>query len=223
MFDSVCVAGIVRIPLLAEVKPYDVSWTIVDAGIWINVECNIGIVSACLPIMRPLLNRVPKSFTSRFSESFSNPFSWRSSKLTASASRSGELPNKKGKKVPQNTVNNTTKASYQSQWPKDSHGSTGSESTKVETYRSTAEGYPDYGSENEDWKEKQRSEYVGRNRSLWVDDQGRGRTLYSSEPPFVRARDEEMGGIRPWTGNGDEVPMRATSANRWPAGYERMF
>ena len=29
--------------------------TIVDAGIWINVECNIGIVSACLPVMRPLL------------------------------------------------------------------------------------------------------------------------------------------------------------------------
>lgn len=30
--------------------------TSVAAGLWILVECNIGIVSACLPTMRPLFN-----------------------------------------------------------------------------------------------------------------------------------------------------------------------
>ena len=34
--------------------------TIVDAGIWINVECNIGIVSACLPVLRPLLKYISR-------------------------------------------------------------------------------------------------------------------------------------------------------------------
>ena len=29
----------------------------VNSGIWLNVECNIGIVSACLPILRPLFSK----------------------------------------------------------------------------------------------------------------------------------------------------------------------
>lgn len=53
---SVCIAGIVRIPLLAELKLSDVTWTSIGVGVWINVECNIGILSACLPILRPLFS-----------------------------------------------------------------------------------------------------------------------------------------------------------------------
>lgn len=30
--------------------------SLVDFVIWVNVECNIGIVSACIPAMRPLFN-----------------------------------------------------------------------------------------------------------------------------------------------------------------------
>ena len=56
---SACIAGIVRIPLLTELRVYDLPYTAVVAGIWINVECNIGIVSACLPVMRPLFNMAP--------------------------------------------------------------------------------------------------------------------------------------------------------------------
>ena len=38
------------------------------AGLWILVECNIGIVSACLPTMRPLFNTpFAAKLTSRFS------------------------------------------------------------------------------------------------------------------------------------------------------------
>ncbi|KAI4095365.1 MAG: hypothetical protein LQ344_001663 [Seirophora lacunosa] len=52
----VCVSCIVRFPLLAGLKQTDASWTIVPAGIWIIVECNIGIASVCLPLMRPLIS-----------------------------------------------------------------------------------------------------------------------------------------------------------------------
>ncbi|KAI4143801.1 MAG: hypothetical protein L6R39_004452 [Caloplaca ligustica] len=52
----VCIAGIVRIPLLAELKLSDITWTSISVGVWIDVECNIGIVSACLPILRPLFS-----------------------------------------------------------------------------------------------------------------------------------------------------------------------
>ncbi|KAI4122811.1 MAG: hypothetical protein LQ341_007269 [Variospora aurantia] len=52
----VCIAGIVRIPLLAELNFSDISWTSVSVGVWVNVECNIGILSACLPILRPLFS-----------------------------------------------------------------------------------------------------------------------------------------------------------------------
>ncbi|KAL8650348.1 MAG: hypothetical protein Q9210_003872 [Variospora velana] len=54
--DPVCIAGIVRIPLLAELKLSDISWTSISVGVWVNVECNIGILSACLPILRPLFS-----------------------------------------------------------------------------------------------------------------------------------------------------------------------
>lgn len=38
--------------------------TVVDVSLWINVECNLGIVCACLPIMRPVLQSVRSWFSS---------------------------------------------------------------------------------------------------------------------------------------------------------------
>lgn len=56
--------------VVSDLLPQD---TVVTAGIWINVECNIGIVSACLPVMRPLLNTaIPKLIRSRFYRSHSS-------------------------------------------------------------------------------------------------------------------------------------------------------
>ncbi|KAI4096786.1 MAG: hypothetical protein L6R37_006910 [Teloschistes peruensis] len=56
MSVSVCIAGIVRIPLLSELSLSDITWTSTNVGVWVNVECNIGILSACLPILRPLFS-----------------------------------------------------------------------------------------------------------------------------------------------------------------------
>ncbi|KAL8710538.1 MAG: hypothetical protein Q9220_004971 [cf. Caloplaca sp. 1 TL-2023] len=52
----VCVSCVVRFPLLATLVQTDASWTLVPAGVWIIVECNIGIASVCLPLMRPLIS-----------------------------------------------------------------------------------------------------------------------------------------------------------------------
>ncbi|KAL3478258.1 hypothetical protein BJX99DRAFT_224539 [Aspergillus californicus] len=62
----VCVATIVRIYTITKMKSsVDITWVIGDAMIWSNVEPCIGIVSSCLPTLRPLLRRfVPKLFGS---------------------------------------------------------------------------------------------------------------------------------------------------------------
>ncbi|KAL8941282.1 MAG: hypothetical protein Q9216_002343 [Gyalolechia sp. 2 TL-2023] len=61
----VCVSCIVRFPLLATLKQTDASWTIVPAGVWIVVECNIA--SVCLPLMRPLVSFKFSSISTYFS------------------------------------------------------------------------------------------------------------------------------------------------------------
>ena len=62
---SVCISGLIRIPLLHELDPIDETWTIVPPGLWINVEANIGLLSACLPVMRPLFKSSTRFFSSR--------------------------------------------------------------------------------------------------------------------------------------------------------------
>lgn len=49
---------------------YDIIGSVIHLAIWINVECNIGIVCTCLPVMRTLLQRLdPVIFHSRVSRS----------------------------------------------------------------------------------------------------------------------------------------------------------
>ncbi|KAL8875756.1 MAG: hypothetical protein Q9198_005928, partial [Flavoplaca austrocitrina] len=48
--------GVVRIPFLSELQVSDATYTSIRVGIWVIVECNIGILSACLPILRPLFS-----------------------------------------------------------------------------------------------------------------------------------------------------------------------
>ncbi|CAL8581168.1 hypothetical protein XPA_006871 [Xanthoria parietina] len=52
----VCIAGIIRLPFLAELQVSDATYTSINVGVWVIVECNIGILSACLPILRPLFS-----------------------------------------------------------------------------------------------------------------------------------------------------------------------
>lgn len=63
---SVCVAAIVRIFFINTVNWYDATYSFVNLGIWLNVECNVGIVSACVPIFPPLITGA-KKLRSRFS------------------------------------------------------------------------------------------------------------------------------------------------------------
>lgn len=55
---SVCVASLVRIYTIVKMgDSIDITWAIGDAMIWSNVEPCLGIVSACLPTLRPVLRR----------------------------------------------------------------------------------------------------------------------------------------------------------------------
>ncbi|KAI4239250.1 MAG: hypothetical protein LQ349_000505 [Xanthoria aureola] len=51
----VCIAGIVRFFYIKQIVPLDLTWTQTNTAIWSTIEPSIGIVSACLPIMGPVL------------------------------------------------------------------------------------------------------------------------------------------------------------------------
>ncbi|KAF6229956.1 hypothetical protein HO133_004294 [Letharia lupina] len=57
----VCLSSIVRTCFVGKVDIDDPTWTAVDADIWSTVEPSIGIVSACLPMMGPLLKGIVPS------------------------------------------------------------------------------------------------------------------------------------------------------------------
>lgn len=63
--SSVCIAGVVRVHSLTfMVKSPDLTWNMAQSFVWSCVEPCIGIVSACLPTLRPLLRRCfPRWFT----------------------------------------------------------------------------------------------------------------------------------------------------------------
>lgn len=52
--SSVCVFGIIRAHAVATVSHTDQSWTAVDGTIWSLAEVAVAIVSANLPVLRPL-------------------------------------------------------------------------------------------------------------------------------------------------------------------------
>ncbi|KAI9850382.1 MAG: hypothetical protein M1838_005772 [Thelocarpon superellum] len=53
----VCVASIVRMPTLYLMFTTDTPWTAYSPEQWSVIEANVGILCACLPIMRPLVRR----------------------------------------------------------------------------------------------------------------------------------------------------------------------
>lgn len=59
------IAGIIRIPSLQEaVASNDPTWDHVGSSIWSSIECNVGIVCACLVHLKPLITRFFPSFSS---------------------------------------------------------------------------------------------------------------------------------------------------------------
>ncbi|CAF9942111.1 hypothetical protein IMSHALPRED_003206 [Imshaugia aleurites] len=53
----VCIISIVRISKIAAVNYDDPTWRLVDVYVWTALENSVGILSACLPTMRPLVGR----------------------------------------------------------------------------------------------------------------------------------------------------------------------
>lgn len=51
-----CIVSIIRAPKVRDVSLADATWSDDDGIIWSIVELNVGVVSACLPTLRPLVN-----------------------------------------------------------------------------------------------------------------------------------------------------------------------
>ncbi|KAL8947284.1 MAG: hypothetical protein Q9222_006421, partial [Ikaeria aurantiellina] len=113
----VCIAGIVRIPLLSELHLSDITWTSISVGVWVNVECNIGIVSACLPILRPLFSTKytssPVSYFTRILRSIS------SSKFSSSHGGSSNPDDPEKGAVSSEPGSDATAADAGLRWPRD--------------------------------------------------------------------------------------------------------
>ncbi|KAK5635812.1 hypothetical protein RRF57_011524 [Xylaria bambusicola] len=58
------IAGIIRIPSLQEaVMSNDPTWDHVGSSIWSSIECNVGIVCACLVHLKPLITHLVPTFS----------------------------------------------------------------------------------------------------------------------------------------------------------------
>ncbi|KAI1127238.1 hypothetical protein F5Y10DRAFT_243191 [Nemania abortiva] len=57
------IAGIVRLPSLEEaILSNDPTWDHVGSSIWSSIECNVGIMCACIVHLKPLLSSIAPSF-----------------------------------------------------------------------------------------------------------------------------------------------------------------
>ncbi|KAI1418915.1 hypothetical protein F5Y12DRAFT_789487 [Xylaria sp. FL1777] len=57
------IAGIIRIPSLKEaIMSTDPTWDHVGSSIWSSIECNVGIMCACLVHLKPLITHVAPTF-----------------------------------------------------------------------------------------------------------------------------------------------------------------
>ncbi|KAL8929169.1 MAG: hypothetical protein Q9172_000605 [Xanthocarpia lactea] len=50
----VVIVSIVRVIVLASLKKSDLTWNLVNGGIWAITEPSVGVMCACLPSLRPL-------------------------------------------------------------------------------------------------------------------------------------------------------------------------
>ncbi|MCJ1286774.1 hypothetical protein MMC26_006120 [Xylographa opegraphella] len=79
----VCLASVIRYTYLKQVIPVDVTYSNQPAGIWSLVEMAIGLVCACLPVMRPLLQYLIPGWVTTLADSFDKKsYSWRNSPYT---------------------------------------------------------------------------------------------------------------------------------------------
>ncbi|KAJ5304420.1 uncharacterized protein N7443_004080 [Penicillium atrosanguineum] len=61
--------GAYRFSTLFKIEPTDVSWTLAEACTWCLIETASGIISTCMPTLRPLFVILSSKFGSRFDTS----------------------------------------------------------------------------------------------------------------------------------------------------------
>jgi hypothetical protein len=74
MVSSICIVSMLRVIYIARMNLHDFSYTYADLGMWSIVEAQLGVMNACLPVMRPVIDRLIKS---RVSQRVT-PLNWRS-------------------------------------------------------------------------------------------------------------------------------------------------
>lgn len=85
-----CVASIVRIYYLVKLlSDTDLSWIMGPVFIWSSVEPSIGILSACLPVLGPLLRIVFRNYVSSNKQSASHELERTPGYYNLSNSKSG--------------------------------------------------------------------------------------------------------------------------------------
>lgn len=58
---SVTATSIYRLTLLLKLTEVDITWNYADAAVWSAVEPNVAVISACLPMLRPVVKFVGKT------------------------------------------------------------------------------------------------------------------------------------------------------------------
>ena len=76
--NRICIVSILRIKYLNELNPHDITYSIAPLGLFTLLEPTLGIISACLPVIRPVINNLLKKPTLPTSSEY----------LTSKASRS---------------------------------------------------------------------------------------------------------------------------------------
>ncbi|KAL9134550.1 MAG: hypothetical protein Q9175_004263 [Cornicularia normoerica] len=76
----ICGASIARAYTVANVDTADITWSTVDPIIWSNVEISVGIICACLPILRPLVQAVGRKLFGK-----SSTATWHASQFSQTA------------------------------------------------------------------------------------------------------------------------------------------
>ena len=56
--QSVTATSIYRLTLLLKLTQVDITWNYADAAVWSAVEPNVAVISACLPMLRPVFKLV---------------------------------------------------------------------------------------------------------------------------------------------------------------------
>ncbi|KAI4650296.1 uncharacterized protein J4E79_009565 [Alternaria viburni] len=114
----VCFASLYRIITITHlVQSKDISWAKSDVFIWSSVEPSIGIISGCLPTLRPLMMKVINALSTRLPSSFKS--SQHSESSGPSLNPLETISKKRTRKINlKDTLGDTINNDTRSQWGK---------------------------------------------------------------------------------------------------------